>query len=114
MLANKRLQNFVIHATDGELGYVHQLYFDDETWAVRYQRARVNSKIRPALLGKLRTAFRGMKASVFGACLCNCQTALRLGRMRATPWAALCIRCQEAADRDDTEALRIRFRSGLR
>ena len=36
MLTNKRLQNFVIHATDGELGYVHELYFDDETWAIRY------------------------------------------------------------------------------
>jgi hypothetical protein len=36
MLTNKRLQNFVIHATDGELGYVHELYFDDEEWAIRY------------------------------------------------------------------------------
>ena len=36
MLTNKRLQNFVIHATDGELGYVHEIYFDDETWAIRY------------------------------------------------------------------------------
>jgi hypothetical protein len=36
MLTNKRLKDFVIHATDGELGSVTQLYFDDETWAVRY------------------------------------------------------------------------------
>jgi hypothetical protein len=36
MLTNKRLKDFVIHATDGELGSVAQLYFDDETWAVRY------------------------------------------------------------------------------
>jgi len=30
------LKGFVIRATDGELGTVDQLYFDDETWAIRY------------------------------------------------------------------------------
>ena len=36
MLTNKHLKDFVIRATDGELGTVEQLYFDDETWAIRY------------------------------------------------------------------------------
>ena len=36
MLTNKRLKDFVIRATDGELGTVDQLYFDDESWAIRY------------------------------------------------------------------------------
>ena len=37
MLTNARqLENFVVQATDGELGTVDQLYFDDETWAIRY------------------------------------------------------------------------------
>jgi len=37
MLRNAReLENFVVQATDGELGTVDQLYFDDETWAIRY------------------------------------------------------------------------------
>ena len=37
MLANtSQLKGFVIRAIDGELGTVEQLYFDDETWAVRY------------------------------------------------------------------------------
>ena len=36
MLTNKRLKDFVIRATDGELGSVVELYFDDETWAIRY------------------------------------------------------------------------------
>jgi hypothetical protein len=36
MLTNKRLKDFAIHATDGELGSVAQVYFDDETWAIRY------------------------------------------------------------------------------
>jgi hypothetical protein len=30
------LKGSVIRATDGEIGTVDQLYFDDETWAVRY------------------------------------------------------------------------------
>jgi hypothetical protein len=36
MLTNKRLNDFTIRATDGELGTVEDLYFDDETWAIRY------------------------------------------------------------------------------
>jgi hypothetical protein len=37
MLRNaKELHGFTIWATDGEFGNVDQLYFDDETWAVRY------------------------------------------------------------------------------
>jgi hypothetical protein len=37
MLTNaKYLKGLVVRATDGEIGTVDQLYFDDETWAVRY------------------------------------------------------------------------------
>jgi hypothetical protein len=37
MLRNARqLENFVVHAADGELGTVDELYFEDETWAIRY------------------------------------------------------------------------------
>jgi PRC-barrel domain len=37
MLRNaKDLHGIAIHATDGEIGTVDQLYFDDETWAIRY------------------------------------------------------------------------------
>jgi len=37
MLTNAtQLKGFVIRATDGELGTVHEFYFDDETWAIRY------------------------------------------------------------------------------
>lgn len=37
MLTNaKYLKGLVIRATDGELGTVDQLYFDDETWVIRY------------------------------------------------------------------------------
>lgn len=37
MLTNNRnLKGLVIRATDGEIGSVDQLYFDDQNWAVRY------------------------------------------------------------------------------
>ena len=37
MLTNTtHLKGFAIRATDGELGTVDELYFDDETWAIRY------------------------------------------------------------------------------
>jgi PRC-barrel domain len=36
MLTNKRLKDFTIRATDGDLGTLDDLYFDDETWAIRY------------------------------------------------------------------------------
>ena len=37
MLKNaSHLKGLVIRATDGEIGTVDQLYFDDETWAIRY------------------------------------------------------------------------------
>jgi hypothetical protein len=32
----KNLDGFKIHAIDGELGTSEQLYFDDETWTIRY------------------------------------------------------------------------------
>jgi uncharacterized protein YrrD len=30
------LKGFAIHATDGELGAVSDLYFDDDSWTIRY------------------------------------------------------------------------------
>ena len=32
----RELKQFTLHATDGEVGSVEELYFDDESWAVRY------------------------------------------------------------------------------
>jgi len=41
MLANTtHLKGLVIRATDGEIGTVDQLYFDDESWAIRYLTVR--------------------------------------------------------------------------
>jgi hypothetical protein len=53
MLRNaKDLHGFTIRATDGELGTVDQLYFDDETWAVRYLTVETGGWLggRPVLI----------------------------------------------------------------
>lgn len=34
--STKELQGLTIHATDGDIGKVNDLYFDDDAWAVRY------------------------------------------------------------------------------
>ncbi len=37
MLRNSnQLKGMAIHATDGELGAIDELYFDDESWGIRY------------------------------------------------------------------------------
>ena len=61
------------------------------------------------LLRNIRAALVRIKDDTFGACLC-CRTTIGLRRLRAVPWTPLCIRCQEAADRNDAEVLRIRSR----
>jgi len=32
----KHMEDYVISATDGNIGHVKDVYFDDETWCVRY------------------------------------------------------------------------------
>ena len=34
--STRDLIGYTIHATDGEIGKVNDIYFDDHTWAVRY------------------------------------------------------------------------------
>ena len=37
MLRNtKDLEKFTIHATDGEIGSIQDMYFDDDAWVLRY------------------------------------------------------------------------------
>ncbi len=53
MLRNaNELHGFTIRATDGELGTVDQLYFDDETWAIRYLTVETGGWLggRPVLI----------------------------------------------------------------
>jgi RNA polymerase-binding transcription factor DksA len=73
------------------------------------KRSKADFTLGSGLLRRLRVALNGMKADVFGTCLC-CRASVGRSRLTAAPWTPLCTRCQEAADRDDTESLRIRSR----
>jgi hypothetical protein len=56
MLRNaKDLHGFTIRATDGELGTVDHLYFDDETWAIRYFTVETGGWLggRPVLISPM-------------------------------------------------------------
>jgi RNA polymerase-binding transcription factor DksA len=68
---------------------------------------------RSSLLRNIRATLVRIKDDAFGACLC-CRTVIGLRRLRAAPWTPLCIRCQEAADRNDAEVLRSRSRGWRR
>ena len=82
----------------------------EEIWRTAdRKRPKANFTLGSRLVRKLRVALAGMKTDVFGACLC-CKASLGLSRLTAAPWTPLCVRCQEAADRDDAEVLKIRSR----
>jgi len=51
------------------------------------------------LLREVKDAMRRIHDGAFGACIV-CESAISPKRLAAVPWAALCIECQEAADRD--------------
>jgi hypothetical protein len=40
---NKNLKGLVVRATDGEIGKIDQLYFDDKSWAIRYLTAETGT-----------------------------------------------------------------------
>jgi RNA polymerase-binding transcription factor DksA len=70
-------------------------------------RPKVQLALSSGLLRSFRAALLFLKIDVFGVCL-YCKATLGLSRVTAAPWTALCIQCQEAADRDDAEVVRIR------
>src|SRR5580658_2921467 len=70
MLTNtKDLKGLVIRATDGELGTVDDLYFDDNTWAIRYLTVETGDWLagRPVLISPfsiLRVDWQGQRVDV--------------------------------------------------
>ena len=82
----------------------------EEIWrSTDHDRYKDTLALRSGLLRSLKATLGSIKADLFGACLC-CKATLGLPRVTAAPWTALCLRCQEAANRNDAEELRIRSR----
>jgi DnaK suppressor protein len=56
-----------------------------------------------SLLRDVRAALFHINDGSYGVCL-HCEEDIKTKRLDAVPWAAFCIRCQEARDRDEFEA----------
>jgi DnaK suppressor protein len=56
------------------------------------------------LLRSVRAALSRMADGSYGICL-HCEEDISPKRLAAVPWTAYCIRCQEAADRHEFEAV---------
>jgi DnaK suppressor protein len=55
------------------------------------------------LLQSIRSALARIEDGGYGVCL-RCDIAINPKRLGAVPWAAYCVRCQEAADRHGFES----------
>jgi DnaK suppressor protein len=56
-----------------------------------------NLEVVSAKWREARAALRRMKEGTYGVCL-ECDEIISPARLAAVPWAALCLRCQDASD----------------
>ena len=55
-----------------------------------------------SLLRNVKGALARIAVGSYGTCM-HCEGDISLKRLNAVPWAAFCIRCQEAVDRNEIE-----------
>src|SRR5277367_5574678 len=48
--STSHMKDLTIHASDGEIGMVHEFYFDDETWVIRYLVVKTGDWIEERLV----------------------------------------------------------------
>ena len=77
---------------------------DEIQYASERDLAIRNVDRESVLLRAVKAALRRVADGEFGACV-ECETAIGPKRLAALPWAARCIRCQDAADRDGRERI---------
>jgi DnaK suppressor protein len=63
--------------------------------------SKLNREFR--LLREVRAALARLEEGTYGICL-NCEDPIAPRRLEAIPWAAYCVRCQEAIDAGAAEA----------
>jgi DnaK suppressor protein len=78
--------------------------FDEIARAVARDIAIQNLDRESCLLRNIRTALLRANEGTFGKCL-HCEEEISRRRLQAVPWAALCLACQEAADRGDQQII---------
>ena len=75
---------------------------DEIQYATERDLAIRNVDRDSVLLRQVKAALRRIQEGSFGTCG-DCESAIGKKRLVALPWAARCIECQEAADRDGQE-----------
>jgi DnaK suppressor protein len=75
---------------------------DEVTRAAERELAIRNLDRESNLLRNVRAALRRLDDGSFGVCA-HCEEDISPKRLAAVPWTPFCIRCQEAADRNERE-----------
>ena len=75
---------------------------DEIQYATERELAIRNVDRESHLLRQVKAALRRIDDGSFGTCM-ECESAIGPRRLVALPWASLCIRCQETADRERRE-----------
>jgi DnaK suppressor protein len=75
---------------------------DEIQYATERDLAIRNVDRESSLLRDVKDALRRIHDGTFGPCV-ECESAINPKRLAAVPWAARCIQCQEAADREGLE-----------
>ena len=80
--------------------HIHQVAdpLDVTQQAAEQEVALQNLDRESTLVRRLRSAIDRLNDCSYGVCL-QCEEAIAPKRLKALPWAELCIQCQEAADR---------------
>ena len=91
-LAINNREALTIEASPDEMDRVQ--HFSEREYAMNHLER--NSK----RLRDVRSALRRMDDGVFGLCV-DCEEAISAKRLLVLPWAATCIVCQEAAEREE-------------
>ena len=72
---------------------------DEVQYATERDLAIRNVDRDSSLLREVKNALRRIHEGSFGTCL-ECDSTISPKRLAAVPWAACCIQCQDAAERD--------------
>ncbi|MDR3718709.1 MAG: TraR/DksA family transcriptional regulator [Bryobacteraceae bacterium] len=72
---------------------------DEIQYATERDLAIHSAGLETSLLRNVRAALARIRDGSFGVCL-ECESTISAKRLRAVPWASLCIKCQDTADAD--------------
>jgi DnaK suppressor protein len=76
---------------------------DEVQLAGERELAILNLDRESSLLRNVRASLARMADGSYGTCM-HCEEEISPKRLNAVPWTAFCIKCQEAADRNEFEA----------